>query len=78
MFLALFCDCTSRFTSDLGGKPEDLFSHVDAQIVKLVSRYLRAEDRENFKYLLFCYLCKDVNFPNFYMKIFILFENQKH
>ena len=30
--LAIFCDCTARFVSDLGGNPEDRFSQNEAQI----------------------------------------------
>ena len=31
--LALFCDCTGRFVSDLVGNPEDRFSRVAAHII---------------------------------------------
>ena len=31
--LAIFCDCTARFVSDLVGNPEDRFSHNEAQII---------------------------------------------
>ena len=31
--LAIFCDCTARFESDLVGNPEDRFSHNEAQII---------------------------------------------
>ena len=30
--LAIFCDCTARFVSDLVGNPEDRFSHNEAHI----------------------------------------------
>ena len=30
--LAILCDCTARFVSDLVGNPEDRFSHNEAQI----------------------------------------------
>ena len=30
--LAIFCGCTARFLSGLGGNPEDRFSHNEAQI----------------------------------------------
>ena len=32
-FLAIFCDCTARFVSDLVGNPEDRFSQNEAHIV---------------------------------------------
>ena len=32
--LAIFCDCTARFVSDLVGDPEDQFSH-EAQLILL-------------------------------------------
>ena len=31
--LAIFCDCTARFVSDLVGNPEDQFSHNEAHIM---------------------------------------------
>ena len=31
--LAMFCDCTARFVSDLVGNPEDRFSQNEAQIL---------------------------------------------
>ena len=31
--LAIFCDCTARFVSDLVGNPEDRFSHNESQII---------------------------------------------
>ena len=30
MPIAIFCDCTARFVSDLVGNPEDRFSHDEA------------------------------------------------
>ena len=32
--LALYCDCTGRFVSDLVGNPEDRFSRVAAHSIK--------------------------------------------
>ena len=31
--LAIFCDCTARFVSDLIGNPEDRFSHDGAHML---------------------------------------------
>ena len=31
--LAIFCDCTARFVSDLVGNPKDRFSHHEAHII---------------------------------------------
>ena len=33
MPLAIFCDCTARFVSDLVGNPEEWFSHNEAHFV---------------------------------------------
>ena len=33
MPLAIFCDCTDRFASDLVGNPEARFSHNEAQML---------------------------------------------
>ena len=33
--LAMFCSCTARFVSDLGGNPEDRFSDDEAQIKRI-------------------------------------------
>ena len=35
--LAIFCDCTAWFVSDLVGNPEDRFSQNEAHILSLVS-----------------------------------------
>ena len=37
--LAIFCDCTVRFVSDLVGDPEDRFSHNEAQVEVRPRRY---------------------------------------
>ena len=58
--LAIFCDCTARFVSDLVGNPEDPFSH-DAALVQGVQH--RMDLVVNFFVLLklflllcFCYI----------------------
>ena len=33
MLLAIFCDCTGRFVSNLVGNPEDRFSRVAAHLL---------------------------------------------
>ena len=37
--LAIFCDCTARFVSDLIGNPEDWFSHNKAQLKPDIGKY---------------------------------------
>ena len=36
-FLAVLCECTGRFVSDLVGNPEDRFSSVAAQLFMLAT-----------------------------------------
>ena len=37
--LAIFCNCTARFVSDLVGNPEDRFSHNEAHICYLTGSW---------------------------------------
>ena len=63
--LACFCDCTSRFVSDLVGNPEDRFPRIAAYSEVCYNEVDLYQDRRNAQYT--CKQCKKfTNFSNIY------------
>ena len=78
--LAILCECTARFVSDLVGNPENRFSHNEAQIleeVKWDKLSLMKDQNHNenmpLQYNAIFHGCKNVNFQMKIFNIFLIF-----